>query len=231
MKAGAAANPTALVIDDEPAIRKLLRQILEAEAFIVKEASTGQGGLTEAAYAKPDVVILDLGLPDTDGLETLKRLREWSSVPVLILSVRQDVDDKVEALDAGANDYLTKPFHAAELVARLRAIRRQASQVHEDPVYRCGALEVDFVARAIRVREGEIHLTATEYALLRILIRNRGKVVTHRQLLRDVWGPVAGERSQYLRVYVNRLRKKICPASEKHPSIQNEAGIGYRFLE
>ncbi len=220
-----------LVIDDEPAIRKLLRLTLEPAGYAVRESETGQGGLAEAAYLKPDIIVLDLGLPDMDGLQVLERLREWSAVPVLILSVREDVGDKVAALDGGASDYLQKPFHAAELVARLRAILRHARRTEEDPVYRVGALEVDLVKRAVRVDTKDVHLTATEYALLKTLIHHRGKVVTHAQLLREVWGPEADDRAQYLRVYVNRLRKKIHPHPDSVPAIRNEPGIGYRLTE
>ena len=203
------AKPVAVVIDDEPAIRKMLRLALEGEGYAVHEAENAQAGLREAAYRRPDAIILDLGLPDMDGQEALQRLREWSQAPVLILSVRQDARDKVAALDAGADDYLTKPFDMAELAARLRAIRRHSPQEPSEAVFRSGPLEIDFAARRVFVHGEETCLTATEYALLRVLARNHGKIVTHRQLLREVWGHNVGEQSQYLRVYVNRLRKKL----------------------
>jgi two-component system, OmpR family, KDP operon response regulator KdpE len=215
----------ALIIDDEPPIRRMLRLTLEPQGYRVFEAETGQLGLQEAAARRPDVIILDLGLPDIDGVSVVKRLREWSVTPVLILSVREGETDKVAALDAGADDYLTKPFGTAELLARLRAIQRRTPEAHE-PVFVSGDLTVDLAARAVRVKDKEVHLTATEYALLHELVRHAGKVVTHRQLLRAVWGPNAEEQSQYLRVYVTHLRKKI--GIDK--LIKTEAGIGYRLL-
>lgn len=224
-------HPVALVIDDELQIRRFLRLALEAEGYQVVEAVSGQEGLAAVAYRRPEVVILDLGLPDMDGVAVLGRLREWSKVPVLVLTVRQDVEQKVEALDKGADDYLTKPFHAAELTARLRAIRRHAQA---DPVlstYRNEFIEVDFASRRVMVRGREIALTATEYALLRVLALNHGKVVTHRQLLREVWGPQAEEHSQYLRVYMNHLRKKIEPEPSNPQFLQTESGIGYRLMD
>jgi len=225
------SQPVALVIDDEVQIRRFLKLALEAEGYRVFEAETGQAGLTAAVYRRPDAIILDLGLPDMDGLEVLKRLREWSKTPVLVLSVRQEIEQKVAALDQGADDYLTKPFHAAELSARLRAIRRHSPAEPTDAVYQSGSLQVDFNARKITKKGEEIHLTATEYALLRILAQNHGKVVTHRQLLREVWGPQAEEQSQYLRVYMNHLRKKIESASDSFKLIKTEAGIGYRLMD
>ncbi len=220
----------ALVIDDEIQIRRLLRMALEAEGYAVHEALSGQEGLALAAFRRPDVVILDLGLPDMDGTEVLKRLREWSNVPVLVLSVREGVREKVEALDIGADDYLTKPFHVEELAARLRAIRRHSPAEPEQSLFESGSLRVDFLARKVMARGKEVHLTGTEYSLLRVLVRHRGKIVTHRQLLRDVWGPNAEERSQYLRVYMNHLRKKIEEDPAAPRLIKNEPGIGYRLL-
>ncbi|MEI6167124.1 MAG: response regulator [bacterium] len=227
----AASQPVALIIDDEVQIRRFLKLALEAEEYRVFEAETGQEGLTAAVYRRPDVIILDLGLPDMDGLEVLRRLREWSKTPVLVLSVRQELEQKVAALDAGADDYLTKPFYAAELAARLRAIRRHSSTGPAESIYQTGFLQVDFNTRRVTKKGVEIHLTATEYALLRILALNHGKVVTHRQLLRDVWGPQAEEQSQYLRVYMNHLRKKIETTLESSKLIQTEPGIGYRLME
>ena len=180
-------HATALVIDDERQIRKLLRIVLEQEHYRVLEAETGKQALSDIALRRPDVVLLDLGLPDMDGLAVLKRLREWSHVPVLILSVREGAEDKVPALDAGADDYVTKPFEAAELLARLRAIQRRATSASEAPLFRAGSLEIDFNARAVTVKGREVKLTATEYALLKILAQHAGRVVTHKQLLRTVW--------------------------------------------
>ena len=220
----------ALVIDDEIQIRRLLKVTLEAEHYRIYEADNGQGGLIEIVRRKPDVVLLDLGLPDMDGIDVLRRLREWSKVPVLVLSVRQGVEDKVAALDAGADDYLTKPFHSAELNARLRAIQRHATTEMTDPLFKCGLLQIDFASRTVKFGEEEIHLTATEYALLRVLALNAGKVVTHRQLLREVWGPKAEEQAQYLRVYMNHLRKKLGEQADQPRLLRNEPGIGYRLI-
>jgi len=220
---------TALIIDDEVQIRRLLKVTLEAEQYRVYEAETGQTGLIELAHRKPDVVLLDLGLPDMDGIDVLRRLREWSKVPVLILSVRQGVEDKVSALDAGADDYLTKPFHSAELTARLRAIQRHTAAEMAEPVFKCASLQIDFASRIVKCDGQEIALTATEYALLRVLAQNAGKVVTHRQLLREVWGPQAEEQAQYLRVYMNHLRKKLGEQTGQPRLLRNEPGIGYRL--
>lgn len=222
------AAKTILVIDDEVQIRRLLQLTLGAAGWVVKESGSGSTGLVEAAHLKPDAIILDLGLPDLDGLEVLRRLREWSTVPVLVLSVRDDETDKVAALDLGADDYLTKPFGAAELLARLRAITRRAPGAAEDPVFRSGALTVDLNARSVLVDGQAVHLTATEYALLRLLIRHAGKVVTQSHLLREVWGPKAGPHSQYLRVYFTGLRKKVDPFAQG--LIVTEPRIGYRLV-
>jgi two-component system, OmpR family, KDP operon response regulator KdpE len=221
---------TALVIDDERQIRKLLRIVLEEDHYRVLESESGKQGLSDVALRRPDVVLLDLGLPDLEGLSVLKRLREWSHVPVLILSVRDGPEDKVVALDAGADDYVTKPFESAELLARLRAIQRRASSVAEEPFFRAGALEIDFNARAVTVKGREVKLTATEYALLKILAQHAGKVVTHKQLLREVWGPNSEEQSQYLRVYMTHLRKKIEPGDTRDKLLRTESGIGYRLV-
>ena len=226
-----ASQPVALVIDDEVQIRRFLKLALESEGYRVFEAETGQEGLTAAVYRRPAVILLDLGLPDMDGLDVLKRLREWSKTPVLVLSVRQEIEQKVAALDQGADDYLTKPFHAAELAARLRAIRRHSPAEPTESVYCVGALILDFSTRCVTRKGQEIHLTATEYALLRVLAQHHGKVVTHRQLLREVWGPQAEDQSQYLRVYMNHLRKKIEDASDPAKLIQTESGVGYRLIE
>jgi two-component system KDP operon response regulator KdpE len=220
---------TILVIDDEVAIRRLLRLSLEPQGYRVVEAENGQLGLQTAAARRPDLIILDLGLPDLDGVTVLKRLREWSQTPVLVLTVRDREEDKVAALDSGADDYLTKPFGTAELLARLRAIQRRAPETQEEPVFVSGDLTMDRVARTVSVKDAEVHLTATEYALLHELARHAGKIVTHKQLLRAVWGPNAESQSQYLRVYITHLRKKLeSPSGQR--LIQTEAGIGYRLL-
>jgi len=222
-------NPIVLVIDDEAAIRRLLRAALEPQNYQVCEAETGQLGLQEAVGRRPDVVILDLGLPDMDGLTVLKRLREWSQTPVLVLTVRDREADKVAALDSGADDYLTKPFGTAELLARLRAVQRRAAEAREEPVFVSGSLTVDLAARTVTASKQEVHLTATEYALLHELVRHAGKVVTHRQLLRAVWGPNAESQSQYLRVYITHLRKKL-ETDPEQKFIRTEPSIGYRLL-
>jgi two-component system, OmpR family, KDP operon response regulator KdpE len=221
---------TALVIDDERQIRRLLRIVLEEQQYRVLEAESGRQGIADAAQRKPDVILLDLGLPDIDGLEVLKRLREWSRVPVLILSVRDGPEEKVAALDAGADDYVTKPFESAELLARLRAIQRRGSANAEEPIFHAGQLTIDFVSRTVRVNNKEVRLTATEYALLKILAQHAGKVVTQKQLLREVWGPNAEEQSQYLRVYVTHLRKKIEVPDSREKLLRTESGIGYRLV-
>jgi two-component system KDP operon response regulator KdpE len=221
---------TALVIEDERQIRKLLRIVLEQEDYRVLEAESGKAGLSEVALRRPDVVLLDLGLPDMDGVAVLQRLREWSRIPILILSVRDGPEDKVAALDAGADDYVTKPFESAELLARLRAIHRRAAPSSETAFFRAGLLEIDFNARAVTVKGREVKLTATEYALLKVLAQHAGKVLTHKQLLREIWGPNAEEQSQYLRVYMTHLRKKIESANTRAKLLRTESGIGYRLV-
>jgi two-component system, OmpR family, KDP operon response regulator KdpE len=223
-------HATALVIDDERQIRKLLRIVLEEDRYHVLESENGKQGLSDIALRKPDVVLLDLGLPDMDGLAVLKRLREWSHVPVLILSVREGAEDKVAALDSGADDYVTKPFDATELLARLRAIQRRAASATEEPYFRAGPLEIDFNARAVTVKGREVKLTPIEYGLLKILAQHAGKVVTHKQLLREIWGANAEEQSQYLRVYMNHLRKKIEPTATRERLLRTESAIGYRLV-
>lgn len=219
---------TALIIDDEIQIRRLLRMALESKGYIVREAEAGQLGLQEAVFHKPDVVLLDLGLPDVDGVAVLKRLREWSDVPVLILSVRDQELVKIAAFEAGADDYVTKPFSTAELIARLAAIQRRAGESTEEPVFRAGTLEVDLAARRVVVGGDEVRLTATEYALLQRLVRHSGKVVTQKQLLREVWGPNSEEHAEYLRVHFTHLRKKIDPGCSG--LIRTEPRIGYRLV-
>ena len=218
-----------LIIDDELQIRRLLRVTLESVDYIVHEAETGESGLAEIAFRRPDVVILDLGLPDLGGIEVLKRLREWSETPVVILSVRDDEEEKVRALDAGADDYVTKPFSAAELMARLRVAQRKAKPPNEVQIFSFGKLVVDLVARIVSLNGDIIKLTATEYSLLSLFVRHSGRILTHRQILREIWGPKSEEHRQYLRVYVTHLRQKI-EANPKDPKlILTEPGIGYRF--
>ena len=223
------ATRTALIIDDEKQIRRLLRLALESDGHQVLEAETGEEGLAEIVQHRPDIVLLDLGLPDMDGVKLLRRLREWSDVPVLILSVRDDAEEKVAALDVGADDYVTKPFDTAELLARVRAAQRRSLTETGEPIFQRGALLVDFAARQVKVGNREIQLTPTEYALLRVLVQNAGKVVTHRQLLRTVWGEKAESQAQYLRVYVTHLRKKLQTNADAPSPIKTEVGIGYRL--
>jgi len=224
-------KPMALVVDDEVQIRRLLRVCLEADGYRVHEAATGQEAITEAAQRKPDVVVLDLGLPDMDGVNVLKRLREWSRVPVLVLSVRDREEDKIAALDHGADDYVTKPFGAGELLARLRVARRHADPAPEMSVFRCGALEVDLTARVVKLEGKEVKLTATEYSLLRLFVQHAGKVLTHRHILREVWGPNYAEQTHYLRVYMAHLREKLEKEPSKPRLLITEPGVGYRLIE
>lgn len=218
-----------LVIDDEPAIRKLLRVCLEADGYHVADAATAIDGLRDAVAFKPEIVILDLGLPDLGGDEFIRRIREWSSVPIIVLTVKDSDSDKVKVLDAGADDYLTKPFSTAELLARVRVALRHAHPGEESAVFVTGTLKIDFAARIVTVDDKLVHLTATEYSLLRLLARHAGRVVTHTQILREVWGPTAVEQRQYLRVYFGQLRKKLSSASMREDLIATEPGIGYRL--
>ena len=225
-------KPTiALIIDDEVQIRRLLRLTLEAHGYRVFEAANGQSGLVEAGQRRPDVVLLDLGLPDLDGVTVLKRLREWSRVPVVVLSVRDQEEDKIAALDHGADDYVTKPFSTGELLARLRVAQRHTLPAPEVAVFRSGEVEVDFVRRAVSRAGKEVKLTATEYSLLALLARHAGRVMTHRQLLREVWGPNAVEHTHYLRVYVAHLREKLEADANQPQLLVTEAGVGYRLME
>jgi two-component system KDP operon response regulator KdpE len=223
-------NPVALIIDDEVQIRRLLRIVLEGENYQVREAKTGQEGLTAIASRRPDVILLDLGLPDMDGIAVLKRLREWSETPVLVLTVRDDEQEKVAALDGGAEDYVTKPFSTPELLARLRAAQRKTRPAEEISVFKRGDLVVDLTSHVVTRAGHEIKLTATEYALLRLFARHPGRVLTHRYILREIWGPKSEEHRQYLRVYVTHLRQKI-ESDPANPSLViTEPGIGYRFI-
>jgi two-component system KDP operon response regulator KdpE len=218
-----------LVIDDELPIRRFLRTALGAHGFTVLEAAAGEPGLAAAASQRPDVIILDMGLPDMDGVDVVRRLREWSNLPVIILSVRDRESDKVAALDAGANDYLTKPFGIAELMARMRASLRSAHPAEAAPIFTHGGLRVDLTRRMV-IRDGEeVSLTPTEYEILRCLVQHAGKVLTHRHLLRLVWGESYGDDSHVLRVNVSNLRRKLedDPAQPRH--ILTEPGVGYRL--
>lgn len=220
-----------LIVEDEKEIRRFLRTALEAEGLRVHEADTLQRGLIEAATRKPDMVILDLGLPDGDGLTFIRDFRQWSQTPIVVLSARSEEEDKIAALDAGADDYLSKPFGIGELQARLRvALRRHGSQQHLDPVFRFSDSEVDLASRRITRAGAEVHLTPIEFRLLAVLLNNHGKVLTQRQLLSQVWGPNAVEHSHYLRIYMAHLRQKLeeDPARPRH--LLTETGVGYRFM-
>ncbi|MFF7708358.1 response regulator [Pseudomonas sp. NPDC007930] len=225
------AHPaTVLVIDDEAQIRKFLRISLAAQGYRVLEAENGAQGLAQAALAQPDLVVLDLGLPDQDGQQVLRELREWASVPVLVLSVRASEAQKVQALDAGANDYVTKPFGIQEFLARVRALLRQgAGQAQPGAALELGELRIDLAARQVRLAGAEVALTRKEYAVLAQLARHPGRVVTQRQLLVDIWGPSHGEDSHYLRIVVGHLRQKLGddPAAPRY--LLTETGVGYRL--
>ena len=225
-----ALRPTALIIDDELQIRRLLRVCLESSNYRVVEAATGQEGVAAAAQHRPDVVVLDLGLPDMDGVTVLKRLREWSRVPVVVLSVRDREEDKIKALDHGADDYVTKPFGSGELLARLRVAMRHGQPPSESAIFYSGQLAVDLPARLVKVDDKEVKLTATEYALLRLFVRHAGKVLTHQQILREVWGPNYVDQTQYLRVYMAHLREKLEADPAKPALFITEPGIGYRLM-
>lgn len=219
-----------LIVDDERAIRRFLRTILQAHGYEVVEAERGQDGLSAVAQYRPDLVILDLGLPDMDGIEVTRHLREWSELPIIILSVREQETDKIAALDAGADDYLTKPFGAGELMARLRAALRRITQPATEPVYRCRDLVVDIQRRRVTMCDEEVQLTPTEYDLLRVLASHAGRVVTHGQLLRQVWGTGYEGQVHLLRVNISNLRRKLEPDSARPQYIVTEPGVGYRFL-
>ena len=222
-----------LVIEDEAPIRRFLRASLSAEGYRVHEAQTAREGLIHAASQQPDLIVLDLGLPDGDGLEVLREVRTWSSVPVIVLSARGQEQDKVHALDAGADDYLTKPFGVPELLARLRVALRHSTQLRDttEPVFAVGQLRVDLARRQVQQGEEDVHLTPTEYRLLTTLIQHAGRVLTHQQLLREVWGPDSLYESHYLRVYVGQLRQKLEPDPSRPRYILTEPGVGYRLAE
>jgi len=217
-----------LVIDDEQPVRRFLKVALTSQGYLVDEASSGKDGISAVVSQKPDVVILDLGLPDLDGTEVTRLLREWTHVPIIILSVRGSENDKIAALDAGADDYLTKPFGVGELLARLRAAMRRAS-VGNGPVFESGSLRVDLAQRMVTMSDRVVQLTPTEYGLLRALVVHAGMVVTHRQLLHEVWGPTYDDESHMLHVNVSNLRHKIEPNPSRPRLIITEPGVGYRL--
>ncbi|KAF0217137.1 MAG: two-component system OmpR family KDP operon response regulator [Geobacteraceae bacterium] len=221
--------PRILVVDDEAAIQRFLRTALDTGEFSLHQAENGHAALAAAVAVKPDIILLDLGLPDMDGVEVIRRIREWSPVPIIVLSVREREDDKVQALDAGADDYLTKPFGVAELLARIRVSLRRSLQQVPEPVFRIDELEVDLPRRRVQVRGEEVQLTPTEYDLLRLLVTHAGKVLTHGQILKQIWGVTYVEQPHVLRVNISNLRHKI----ERDPSrpryILTEPGVGYRL--
>ena len=218
-----------LIVDDEPAIRRFLRVTLTAQAYNTIEAASGQEALSKAAADKPDIIVLDIGLPDINGIEVTRLLRQWTQIPIIILSVRGAESDKIAALDAGADDYLTKPFGVGELLARLRAALRRAAQTTSEPVFTSGNLKVDLARRLITVSGLEVQLTPTEYELLRVLVTHAGKVLTHHFLLREVWGAEYGEEFHMLHVNISNLRRKIEPDPTRPQFIITEPGVGYRL--
>ena len=226
-----APAPVALLVEDEPQIRRFVRTALEAEGWIVHETGTLRQGLIDAGTRKPDLVILDLGLPDGDGVDLIQELRTWTPLPVIVLSARTGEAQKIAALDAGADDYLTKPFGVGELLARVRAtLRRRVQPQSISPVFRFGDVEVDAAARIVRRKGEAVHLTPVEYRLLSLLVANAGKVLTHRQILREVWGPAGVEQHHYVRVYMAHLRQKLEdePAQPRH--LITETAVGYRLV-
>jgi two-component system KDP operon response regulator KdpE len=221
--------PLILVIEDEAPIRRFLRASLADQGYRFNEAETAQDGLRLAAAQPPDLIVLDLGLPDQNGLEVLRQIRDWSTVPIIIVSARGQEHDKVTALDLGANDYLTKPFGVGELLARMRVALRLSSKMPAEPVFATGDLRVDLIARRVWVKDQEVHLTPTEYRLLTTLIRDAGKVLTQNYLLKEVWGPGHARESHYLRVAMAKLRSKIESEPARPRIIITEVGVGYRL--
>jgi two-component system, OmpR family, KDP operon response regulator KdpE len=227
-------NPIILLIEDDPQIRRFLRASLVTQGYELIEAGTGREGLALAAAQVPEVVLLDLGLPDIEGLEVIKQLRSWSSVPIIILSARGQERDKVANLDAGADDYLTKPFGVGELLARIRVALRKSLPLEEsqqETVYSIGKIKVDFERRRVFSGQDEVHLTPIEYKLLSVLLKHRGKVVTHRQLLKEVWGPSYVDQNPYLRIFILNLRRKLEDDPTRPQYLLTEPGVGYRLRD
>ena len=226
-------RPVILVIEDEPPVKKFLRVTLETQYRVI-EASGGEEGMRHVAMSQPDLIILDLGLPDMDGLDVTRRLREWTAIPIIVVSARGKEQDKVVALDGGADDYLTKPFSIGELLARVRvALRHRAAANQEtgDPIFEVGGLKLDLSRREVSLDGALIHLTPNEFKLMAVLAKNAGRVLTHRQLLREVWGPGSGEETHYLRVYMNQLRQKLERDPARPRYLLTEAGVGYRLKD
>jgi two-component system KDP operon response regulator KdpE len=223
-------SPVVVLIEDEPQIRRFLRATLGSSGYRLHEATSGEDGLIEAATRQPDVVIVDLGLPDIDGLQVIRRLREWSTVPIIVLSARGQEGDKVAALDAGADDYVSKPFAVGELLARLRvALRHAAVGESGEPTFTVAGLRVDQVKRLVQMDGKDVHLTPIEYRLLTTLVRHAGRVVSQRQLLKDVWGPAHTDQAHYLRVYMGTLRRKLEQDPARPRYLLTEPGVGYRL--
>jgi two-component system KDP operon response regulator KdpE len=228
----AEATPVVLLIEDEPQMRRFLRAALESHDYRLVEAATAREGVAQATGRNPDVILLDLGLPDADGIDLTRRIREWSATPIIVISARGKELDKIAALDAGADDYLTKPFGVGELMARLRVALRHVARPADalaEPVFTVGDLRVDLVRRQVFVSDTEVHLTPTEYKLLTLLVRHAGKVLTHRQLLKEVWGPNAVEHTHYVRVYMTQLRHKLERDATRPGYLLTEPGVGYRL--
>lgn len=225
-------NPEVLLIEDDPQIRRFLRPTLAAEHYRLHEAVTAEEGIAQAAARQPDVVLLDLGLPDRDGLTVIQAIRQWSPMPILVISARGQERDKIAALDAGADDFIGKPFATGELLARIRAALRRTARIGAQPsaVFRVGNIEVDLDKRLVHVNGTEVHLTPIEFKLLQTVIRYAGRVVTQRQLLNEVWGPNQVEQSQYLRVYMGQLRRKLEADSARPQYLRTEPGVGYRLV-
>lgn len=225
-------GPLVLIVEDEPQMLRFLRGSLSTHGYRLAETSTGTDGLAQAAARNPDVILLDLGLPDLDGIEVTRRIREWTQTPIIVISARGQDEDKINALDAGADDYLTKPFSVGELLARIRVALRHVANIasgKDEPVFTAGDLRVDLGKRQVFVQGSGIHLTPTEYSLLATMIRHAGRVVTHRQLLKEVWGPPYVEHTEYLRVFMGQLRQKLEPNPAKPQVLINEPGVGYRL--
>lgn len=230
MDNGSIDNPLrVLIVDDEATIRRFLTNVLATDRCAVFQAENGSLALAAAAATRPDLILLDLGLPDMDGVDVIRKIRTWSPVPIIVLSVRGQETDKVKALDAGADDYLTKPFSIAELLARIRVAVRRAVQQAPEQVFRVGALEVDLIRRRVKVQEAEVHLTPTEYELLRLLVTHAGKVLTHTQILKQIWGATHINQPHVLRVNISNLRHKIEADLSRPRYIRTEPGVGYRM--
>jgi two-component system KDP operon response regulator KdpE len=223
------AGQRVLVVDDENAIRRYLRAALSAQGFAIYEAASGQEAINAVVANHPDLIILDLGLPDFDGIEVTRRLREWSQTPIIILSVREAENDKIAALDAGADDYLTKPFSTGELMARMRVALRRLTSKLDEPILQVGSLQMDVSRRLVTVDENQVSLTPTEYDILRLLLQNAGRVLTHRQLLKQVWGTAYESEMHILRVNISNLRRKIEPDPSRPHYLLTEPGVGYRI--